>query len=287
MNNLLKTTFFLALLTVLLIWIGGAIGGSSGATFAFIFAIVMNIGAYWFSDRLVLSIYKAQPTVKSKFPKLYDMVERLSSSATIPMPKIYIVPTQTPNAFATGRDPKHAVVAVTQGILNMLSDDELEGVLAHEIAHIKNRDTLTQAVVATIAGTVSMIAYMARWAAMFGGFGGRGGNRRGSGNLIGLLAMTIVAPIAAMLIQLAISRTREYQADATSADIGKKPLSLAHALEKLQNANNRLPMGANNNTAHLFIVNPLSGKGLAKLFSTHPPLEDRIAKLEAMAVKSS
>lgn len=280
MKNFLKTAFFLTLLTLLLIWLGAAIGGERGVMTAFIFAMVMNFGAYWFSDKIVLAMYRAQPLTEQEAPQIYDMVRRLTSSAGIPVPKIYAIPTQTPNAFATGRDPNHAAVAVTQGIMNMLSEDELEGVLAHEIAHVKNRDILIQTVVATIAGAISMLAYMVRWAAMFG-FGGRS-NRRDSGNVIGLLAMTIIAPIAAMLVQLAISRTREYQADASGANISKKPLSLARALGKLHYANSRIPLQANPNTAHLFIVSPLSGAGLVKLFSTHPPVEDRMAKLEAM-----
>lgn len=280
MKNFLKTAFFLTLLTLLLIWLGAAIGGERGVMTAFIFAMVMNFGAYWFSDKIVLAMYRAQPLTEQEAPQIYDMVRRLTSSAGIPLPKIYAIPTQTPNAFATGRDPNHAAVAVTQGIMNMLSEDELEGVLAHEIAHVKNRDILLQTVVATIAGAISMLAYMARWAAMVG-FGGRN-NRRNSGNVIGLLAMTIIAPIAAMLVQLAISRTREYQADASGASISKKPLSLARALGKLHYANSRIPLQANPNTAHLFIVSPLTGAGLVKLFSTHPPVEDRMAKLEAM-----
>lgn len=281
MKNFLKTTFFLTVLTLLLIWLGAAIGGGRGVMTAFIFAMVMNFGAYWFSDKIVLAMYRAQPVTEQEAPQIYGMVRRLTSSAGIPVPKIYTIPTQTPNAFATGRDPNHAAVAVTQGIMNMLSEDELEGVLAHEIAHVKNRDILIQTVVATIAGAISMLAYMVRWAAMFG-FGGRG-NRRDSGNVIGLLVMTIIAPIAAMLIQLAISRSREYQADASGANISKSPLSLARALGKLHYANSRIPLQANPNTAHLFIVSPLRGGGLVKLFSTHPPVEDRIKKLEGMA----
>jgi len=279
LNNFFKTAFLLTLLTMLLIWIGAAIGGRTGVIFAFAFALVMNFCAYWFSDKIVLTMYKAQPVQESQAPDLYAVVRRLSSSAGIPMPKIYMIPTEAPNAFATGRGPKHAAVAVTQGIVGLLSGDELEGVLAHEMAHVKNRDILIQSAVATVAGAVSMIAYMARWAAILG----RGGGRRDSGNFIGLLAMTIVAPIAAMLIQLAISRTREYQADATGAHICRKPASLAHALSKLQDASKRIPLKANPSTAHMFIVNPLVGGGIAKLFSTHPPMEERIARLNAMA----
>ena len=283
MKNFFKTTFLLTLLTLLLVWLGLAIGGRSGMIGGFIFAVIMNFGAYWFSDKIVLAMYRAKALSEQEAPQLYSMVRRLSSSAAVPMPKIYVIPTPTPNAFATGRDPSHAAVAVTRGIMEMLPEEELEGVLAHELAHVKNRDILTQTVVATIAGAISMLAYMARWAAIFGG--GRDSDRRGSGNIIGLLAMTIIAPIAATLIQLAISRAREYQADASGARICKSPLSLARALGKLQYANSRIPLDANPNTAHLFIVNPLNGGGLLKLFSTHPPIEDRIKRLEDMAGK--
>ncbi len=278
MKNFLKTAFLLTLLTLLLIWLGAAIGGRTGVIVAFCFALILNFVSYWYSDKIVLAIYRAQPAQEAEFPVLFRAVSDLTQAASVPMSKIYIIPTQTPNAFATGRDPNHAAVAVTHGILSVLSEDELRGVLSHEIAHVKNRDILIQTVVATIAGAISMIAYMARWTAFFGG--GRG--RRG-GNIIGILVMSIVAPIVAMLIQLAISRTREYQADESGARISGAPLSLANALRKLTLASKRIPMrGANPNTAHLFIVNPLSGSGLVRLFSTHPPLEDRIARLERM-----
>ncbi|HEO63996.1 MAG TPA: zinc metalloprotease HtpX [Candidatus Omnitrophica bacterium] len=280
MKNFLKTTFLLTLLTLLLIWLGAAIGGRTGVMVAFVFAIIMNFVSYWYSDKIVLAMYRAQPAPEAKFPHLYRIVSNLSTEAGVPIPRIYIIPIDTPNAFATGRDPHHAAVAVTRGILRILSEDELKGVLAHEVAHVKNRDILIQTVTATIAGAVSMAAYMARWAAIFGGYGGRS---RRDGNVIGLLVMAIIAPIAAMLIQLAISRTREYQADATGAKISNAPLSLASALKKLSDASQRYPMQANPNTAHLFIVNPLSAKGFLKLFSTHPPLKDRIARLESMA----
>lgn len=281
MKNLFKTTFLLTLLTLLLIWLGAAIGGRPGVIFAFCFALVLNFVSYWYSDRIVLAMYRAQPAPEAEFPNLYRVVSDLSQNANMPMPKIYIMPTQTPNAFATGRNPNHAAVAVTHGILQLLSEDELRGVLSHEIAHVKNRDILIQSVVATIAGAISMIAYMARWATIFGGVGGRG--RRGSGNVFGVLIMSIIAPIVAMLIQLAISRSREYQADESGAHISGAPLSLANALKKLTLASKRIPMQANPNTAHLFIVNPLTGSGLVRLFSTHPPLEDRIARLEKIA----
>ncbi len=281
MKNFFKTAFLLTMLTLLLIWLGAAIGGRTGVIIAFCFALALNFVSYWYSDKIVLKMYRAQPAPESKFPTLHRIVSGLSQSANMPMPKIYIVPTQTPNAFATGRDPNHAAVAVTQGVMQLLSEDELRGVLSHEIAHVKNRDILIQSVVATIAGAISMIAYMARFAAIFGGVGGR--DRRGSGNIIGILVMSIVAPIVAMLIQLAVSRSREYQADESGSRISGAPLSLANALKKLTAASKRVPMQANPSTAHLFIVNPLSGSGLVKLFSTHPPLEDRIARLQEMA----
>jgi len=279
MKNFFKTAFLLTLLTLLLIWLGAAIGGRTGVIVAFCLALILNFVSYWYSDKIVLAIYRAQPAQEAEFPVLFRAVSDLTQAASVPMSKIYIIPTQTPNAFATGRDPNHAAVAVTHGILSVLSEDELRGVLSHEIAHVKNRDILIQTVVATIAGAISMIAYMARWTAFFGGSRGRRG-----GNIIGILVMSIVAPIVAMLIQLAISRTREYQADESGARISGAPLSLANALRKLTLASKRIPMrGANPNTAHLFIVNPLSGSGLVRLFSTHPPLEDRIARLERMA----
>ncbi|MFH1645402.1 MAG: zinc metalloprotease HtpX [Candidatus Omnitrophota bacterium] len=283
MKNILKTTFLLTFLTLLLIWLGGAIGGRGGVMFAFILSIVMNFVAYWFSDKIVLKMYKARPLQEAEAPGIYAIVNRLTVSANIPMPQIYLVPSKTPNAFATGRNPEHAVVAVTQGIMQILNEEELEGVLAHEIAHIKNRDILLQSVVATVAGAISMLAYMARWAAVFGGVGGRG-NRKGSGNIIGLLAMTIVVPMVAMIVQLAISRTREYGADSTGAEISRKPLALANALAKLSNANKQFPMPAEQSTAHMFIVNPLKGGGLRNLFSTHPPMEERIRRLKEMEI---
>lgn len=282
MKNFFKTAFLLTLITLLLIWLGAAIGGRSGVVIAFCFALVLNFVSYWYSDKIVLAMYRAQPAIETEYPQLHRVVADLSQSAGVPMPKIYIIPIQTPNAFATGRDPKHAAVAVTHGILKLISEDELRGVLSHEIAHVKNRDILIQTVVATIAGAISMIAYMARWAVMFGNTGDR--DRRGGGNALGILIMSIIAPIVAMLIQLAISRAREYQADESGARISHKPLSLANALKKLTIASRQIPMReANPNTAHLFIVSPLSGQGMLALFSTHPPLEERIARLERLA----
>lgn len=285
MKNILKTTFFLTFLTLLLIWLGGAIGGRGGLISAFIMAIAINFIAYWFSDKIVLRMYRARPLQKAEASGVYAIINRLAASAQIPIPKIYLVPSQTPNAFATGRNPENAVVAITQGIIKTLNEEELEGVLAHEIAHIKNRDILLQSIVATIAGAISMLAYMARWTAFFGGVGGRN-NRRDSGNIIGVLAMTIIVPIVAMIVQLAISRTREYAADSSGALISHKPLALANALAKLSDVNNRMPMPAEQSTAHMFIVNPLKGGGLRNLFSTHPPMEERIKRLKEM-VKSS
>ena len=278
--NTFKTLILLLALTLLLILVGGLIGGRSGMVFALVLAAIMNFTAYWFSDKIVLAMYKAQKIGESENPQLYRIVRAASQKAQLPMPKVYIIPTDSPNAFATGRGPNHAAVAATSGILRILDEDELEGVISHELAHIKNRDILTASVVATLAGAISMLAYMARWAAIFGG-GGRDDDRGGGG--LGLLIAAIVAPIAAMLIQLAISRSREYAADEKAAKISHKPLSLASALEKLSIASRRVPLEANPSTAHLFIVNPLSGEGLTSLFSTHPPLKNRIAKLRELA----
>jgi heat shock protein HtpX len=279
--NTLKTAFLLTLMTLLFIFIGQMLGGNQGMVVAFVFAAIMNLGTYWFSDKIVLGMYRAQRVDEADNPRLHDTVRRAATAAHLPMPKVYVIPTQTPNAFATGRNPKHAAVAVTQGILKMLDQDELEGVISHEMAHIKNRDILTGSIVATLAGAISMLAFMARFAAIFGGYGGRDSEGRGGG--LGLLIMAIVAPLAALLIQMAISRSREYAADRTAAKNSHKPLALANALRKLEQASRRIPLPAKPSTAHLFIVNPLSGKGLASLFSTHPPIEERVAKLQQMA----
>jgi heat shock protein HtpX len=279
--NTLKTAFLLTLLTLLLVFIGQLVGGKSGMMIALVFAAVMNLGAYWFSDKIVLAMYRAKPITESDNPLLYSLIRRTATEAGLPMPKVYIIPTQTPNAFATGRNPKHAAVAVTAGILKILDEDELEGVISHEMAHVRNRDILTGSIVATIAGAISMLAYMAQWGAILGEFGGRDSENRGGG--LGLLVMAIVAPLAALLIQMAISRSREYAADQSGAKISHKPLALANALRKLEYAGRRMPLEANPSTAHLFIVNPLSGKGMANLFSTHPPIEERVARLESMA----
>ena len=281
MSNTLKTTFLLGLLTGLIILIGQYVGGSQGMLLAFVFAAVMNFAAYWFSDKMVLRMYSAQPVDESQAPELYTIVRELADTNQMPMPKVYIIPTDTPNAFATGRNPQHAAVAVTEGIMRLLRPEELKGVLAHELAHVRNRDTLTSTVAATLAGAIMMLANMLRWSAIFGGMQSNDRDR-GGGGLLGLLAMTIVAPLAATLIQLAISRSREFEADATGARMVHSPFGLASALEKLEVANQRMPMPATPQTAHLFIVNPLSGSTFARLFSTHPPLEERIRRLREM-----
>jgi heat shock protein HtpX len=279
MGNTIKTALLLGALTGLLMLIGGLIGGKSGVYIAFIFAAILNFGSYWFSDKIVLKMYSAQEVAESSAPDLYKIVRDLSLKASLPMPRIFIIPEETPNAFATGRNEKHAVVAVTEGIMRILNKEELEGVIAHELSHIKNKDMLISSIAATIAGAISMLATMAQWAAIFGG--GRSSDKD-SGGIIGLIAMAIFAPIAAMVIQMAISRSREYLADASGAGITKNPYGLASALEKLTKASQIIPMDAKPSTAHLFIVNPLSGKAFMNLFSTHPPLEERIARLRSM-----
>jgi heat shock protein HtpX len=283
MSNTFKTTLLLGLLTGLLVLIGGHFGGRQGMVIALVFAGIMNFGSYWFSDRIVLAMYRAQEVQEADAPELFRIVRGLSQRTGIPMPKVYVVPNDTPNAFATGRSPQHAAVAVTNGILRLLSAEELEGVLAHELAHIQHRDTLISTIAATMAGVIVMLANMARWAALFGGFGGRDEEDRGGGAL-GFIFMAVLAPIAATLIQLAISRSREYSADEGSARMTKQPGRLAQALEKLEYAAERIPMDANPATSHLFIVNPLRGGTLLSLFSTHPPIEERIARLRAMRI---
>lgn len=276
MGNQLKTTLLLGSLTGLIILIGRYFGGSSGMVIAFIFAVLMNFGSYWFSDKIVLKLYKSRQLSSQESPELYSLVSRLSQSAALPMPKIYLIPSEAPNAFATGRNSKHAVIAVTQGILRLLNSSELEGVLAHEIAHIKDRDILISSIAATLAGVIMMIASMARWAALFGGFGGSDDD---DGGILGFVVLAFLAPLAALIIQLAISRSREYLADSTGARIAGNPLGLASALEKLDSASKKITIKANPATSHLFIVNPLSGKSLMSLFSTHPPTAERIARL--------
>ncbi|MFQ5881198.1 MAG: zinc metalloprotease HtpX [Candidatus Methylomirabilales bacterium] len=283
MGNTLKTVLLLGALTGLLVVFGDYFGGPQGMAVAFLFALLMNFGSYWFSDKIVLAMYRAREVSEAEAPELVGSVRSLSQRAHLPMPRIYIVPVEAPNAFATGRNPQHAAVAVTEGILRIMTREELEGVLAHELGHIKNRDTLISAIAATLAGVIMMLAYMARWAAFFGGFGGRDQEDRGGG-ILGLLAMAILAPIAALVIQMAISRTREFLADATAARLTKKPYALASALTRLQAATERIPLEANPATSHLFIVNPLSGRTLLRFFSTHPPVEERIKRLRAVQV---
>jgi heat shock protein HtpX len=278
MTNVLRTTVLLAALTALFLVIGGAIGGNQGLFIAFVFALLMNFASYWFADKIVLSMYGAREVSLNEAPDLYRLVQRLAQRAGIPMPRVYIIPSDAPNAFATGRNPQHGAVAVTEGILRMLDTDELAGVLAHELGHIRNRDTLIMTVAATLAGAITMLAHMAQWGAIFG-FGRRDEEDSGGGGMLSLLFMAILAPIAATLIQLAISRSREYFADSTGAAVAGSPSGLARALEKLHYASQRLPMDANPATAHLFIVNPLTGGSLVNLFSTHPPIEERIRRL--------
>jgi heat shock protein HtpX len=278
--NRFKTFFLMLILTVLFVLVGSAIGGRSWAVYAFIFAAFMNFFAYWFSDKIVLRMYGAKQVSQSEAPELYQIVGELTNKASLPMPKVYIMENDTPNAFATGRNPEHAAVAVTTGILRILSKDELMGVIGHELSHIQHRDILISTIAATIAGAISMLASMARWGAIFGI--GRSDDDEGGGNILFVLLFTMVASIAAMLIQMAISRSREYMADEGGAHLSH-PLSLAKALGKLEVAAQRIPMQANPSTAHMFIVNPLRGGGVLSLFSTHPPIEERIAKLEEMA----
>lgn len=277
--NTMKTMVLMVALTLMMVFFGGLLGGKTGMTVALVMAFGMNFITYWFSDRIVLKMYGARPVTESEAPELYRMIQRLAQRASLPMPRLYVIDGDQPNAFATGRNPEHGVVAVTSGITRILSREELEGVLAHELAHIKHRDILIGTVAASIAGAISYLAQMAQWAMIFGG---RGDDEDGGGSLLSSLVMMIVGPLAAMIIQMAISRSREYAADAGGARIAGNPMYLANALRKLQMASQRIPMNANPATAHMFIVNPLSGGGLMKLFSTHPPMEERIARLESM-----
>ncbi|MDP2647149.1 MAG: zinc metalloprotease HtpX [Desulfobacterales bacterium] len=278
MGNQFKTTLLLAVLTAFILWVGQILGGRQGMLIAFILAGGMNFFSYWFSDKVVLRMYQATEISQQEAPDLYNMVRRLARSANLPMPKIYRIPQDTPNAFATGRNPEHAVVAVTEGLIKLLDKNEIMGVLAHELAHVKNRDILIGSIAATMAGAIMIMANLARWAAIFGG-GNRDNDRQGGGGIFGLIAMSIIAPLAAMLIQMAISRSREYLADAAGAQFAGSPEGLAGALGKLGAYSVRIPMQASPSTAHMFIVNPLSGQSLMRFFSTHPPLEDRIARL--------
>jgi heat shock protein HtpX len=277
MGNTFKTALLLTALTLLLMFIGRAFGGQQGMMIALVLAAVMNFISYFFSDKIALAMYRAQPVSREELPRVYDVVERLAQKIGIPTPKIYVIPSDSPNAFATGRNPSHASVAVTQGILSLLTDEELEGVLAHELGHVRNRDILISSIAATLAGAITMLANMGKWAMIFGGMGNRDDRDRGGG--LAALFMLIVAPIAAMLIQLAVSRSREYQADASGAHFTGNPYALASALSKLDAYSRRVPMVATPSTAHLFIVQPLLGMNFGSLFSTHPPIAKRIERL--------
>ncbi|MCE5312500.1 MAG: zinc metalloprotease HtpX [Nitrospiraceae bacterium] len=277
-----KTFILLFGLTLFFIFIGNAIGGKQGATIALVIALAMNFFSYWFSDKIVLKMYGAKQVTEAEAPEFYSLVRRLASKASMPMPKVYIIEEDQPNAFATGRNPEHAAVAATTGIMRILSREELEGVMAHELSHVRHRDILISTIAATIAGAISYLAQMAQWAAIFGG--SRSSDEEGGSSPIGGIAMMIIAPIAAMLIQMAISRSREYAADEGGARLAGNPNFLAGALRKLDMASKQIPMDASPATAHMFIVNPLTGGGLMKLFSTHPPIEERIARLKAMSI---
>jgi len=278
--NTMKTAFFLALLTLLLIFLGQLIGGPRGAVFMFVIALAFNFVTYWWSDRIVLAMYRAREIGPGDHPWLVDTVGRLAQQVGMPMPRVYIIPNDAPNAFATGRNPRHAAVAVTQGILRMLDRGEIEGVLAHELSHVKHRDILIGTVAASIVGAISILSYMARWAAVFGGYGGR--DDRGGGGF-GLLVMAVLAPIIALILQMAVSRSREFAADEEGARIAGTPRGLASALQKMDLAARRIPLPAGPATAHMFIVNPLRGGGLTDLFRTHPRTEERIERLRRMA----
>ncbi|UCF89950.1 MAG: zinc metalloprotease HtpX [Desulfobacterales bacterium] len=278
MGNQIRTTILLAVMTALIIWVGQLLGGRQGMIMALFLAAGLNFFSYWYSDKMVLRMYQAQEVSPRRAPELHAMVQTLAGQAGLPIPKVYVIPQEAPNAFATGRDPEHAVVAVTEGLLKIMDREEVMGVISHELAHVKNRDILIGSIAATMAGAIMVLAHMARWGAIFGG--GRGDDEEGGGaGLIGLIAMSILAPMAAMIIQMAISRSREYLADATGARIAGKPEGLARALEKLGAYAGRLRLQANPSTAHMLIVNPFSGSSLMNLFSTHPPLEERIARL--------
>lgn len=277
MLNNVKTVGLLTLLTLLLVFIGGALGGQGGALIALIFAGVMNIGSYWFSDKIVLRMYKGQEVTSGQ---LYDVVKEIVERNNLIMPRVYMLPQSTPNAFATGRNPSHAVVAATQGIMDILTREELMGVMAHEMSHVRHRDILIGSIAATIAGAISFLANMAQWSLLFG----MGGDEEEGGSMLGMIATMIFAPMAAMLVQMAVSRSREYAADRGGAELCGNPHYLANALRKLEMANRQQPMqNVNDATAHMFIVNPLSGKNLQNLFTTHPPIQERVKRLEAMA----
>ncbi len=277
--NTFKSTLLLVTLTVFLLFVGDRVGGQNGMLLALVLSVAFNFGSYFYSDKLALAMYRAQPVTRAELPRAYEVVERLTAKQGLPMPKIYVLPTESPNAFATGRNPQHASVAVTRGILDLLDNEELEGVLAHELGHVKNRDILTSSIAATLAGAITMVARMGYFASLFGGYGGGRDSRERGGGMSGLF-MIILAPIAASLIQFAISRSREYEADATGAAVTGNPYALARALQKLDNYSRRIPMNASPSTAHLFIVAPLLGSGgFGSLFSTHPPIKERITRL--------
>ncbi len=283
MGNWFRTAMLLGAMTMLMVFLGDLFGGKSGMIFAFILAMGMNFFSYWFSDKIVLSMYNAQEVTPSDNPELYGIVQELASRANLPMPRVYVIPEQSPNAFATGRNPEHSAVAVTEGLLQIMDREELKGVLAHEMSHIKNRDILIGSIAATMAGAIMILADMAKWSLFFGGT--RDDEDDGGLGILGVIVMAIIAPIAALIIQMAISRSREYLADETGAKLAGTPLGLASALEKLALYSRKVPLNANPATAHMFIVNPLSGSSIANLFSTHPPIEERIARLRGMKFK--
>ncbi|MBU2547832.1 MAG: zinc metalloprotease HtpX [Proteobacteria bacterium] len=285
MPNQIKTVLLLGGLTALIVVLGNLFGGRQGMVVAFGLAVIMNFGTYWFSDKIVLAMYQAREVGPDEDPELHDLIGSLAERAGLPMPRVFVIPQESPNAFATGRNPEHAVVAVTEGLRRMMTREELAGVISHELGHVKNRDILISSIAATMAGVIMILANMARWTAIFG-FGGRDDDEDGGG-MIGLLFTAILAPIAAMLIQMAISRSREYLADSTGAGFMGRSEPLASALTKLGQASGRLPLEANPATAHMFIVNPLSGRSAMNLFSTHPPLEERIVRLRAMSRSGS
>jgi heat shock protein HtpX len=278
--NMTKTILLMVGLTVLLVLVGGALFGRQGTIFAFVVSLLINAVSYWFSDKIVLKMYGARQVTEAEAPVLYSVTQELAVRMNTPMPKVYVIPSDAPNAFATGRNPEHAAVAATEGILRLLTRDELTAVMAHELSHVHNRDILISSIAAAIAGTITMVASIARWGFIFGGRGSRDDR---DGSPIAAIAMLILAPIAAALIQMAISRSREYQADESGAHLCGNPMWLASALRKLEVGSQRIPMNATPTTAHLFIVNPLHGGGFSSLFSTHPPMEARIARLEEMA----
>lgn len=281
--NYFKTFLLLVILSFILVWVGSYVGGAGGTVFAFLFVLIMNLVTYWYSDKIVLRMYNAKEVSRADAPALYSIVEELTSRADLPMPKVYIVPSNAANAFATGRNPNHAAVAVTEGILNLLSKEELKGVLGHELAHVKNRDILIATVVAVVAGAIMMISRIAQWTAFFGGGHSSDEEGHSGGNPIAFLFLAIIAPLAALLIQMAISRSREYAADKRGAVVAGTPQGLANALLKLQDASRYHPMVAAQATAHLFIVKPISAEGFASLFSTHPPIEERVKRLRQIS----